>query len=311
MPPPVSPDDDPRSASQEYLDPSPHGVDARFAWSQGLDGSGVGFVDLERGWTLDHEDLVDSAIDIISGVNTDYHGHGTAVLGEVAMVDNELGGIGMAPAVMTRVVSQWRPGGQYKTAEAILSAASEMDAGDVLLLEAQTQYQTTGEAFVPVEVEPLVFDAIRTAVGHGIIVIEAAANGTVDLDGFQDVDGRFVLNRHSGDFRDSGAIIVGAASATAPHGRLDFSNFGSRIDCYAWGHGIDTCGDGANRRRPRRLHGRLRRDLRRKSDRDRMRAAASVHARARRAAAVSRRPRCARSCRTRGSTRPARIRASI
>ena len=204
-------------------------------------------MDLERGWTLDHKDLVDSAIDIISGVNTDYHGHGTAVLGEVAMVDNELGGIGIAPAVMTRVVSQWRPGGQYKTTEAMLSAASEMDAGDVLLLEAQTQYQTTGEAFVPVEVEPLVFDAIRTAVGHGIIVIEAAANGTVDLDGFQDVDGRFVLNRHSGDFRDSGAIIVGAASATAPHGRLDFSNFGSRIDCYAWGHGIDTCGDGANR----------------------------------------------------------------
>jgi hypothetical protein len=119
-----------------------------------------------------------------------------------------------------------------------------MAPGDVLLLEAQTQYSTTGIAFVPVEVEELVFDAIRHAADRGIIVIEAGANGSVDLDQFQDVNGRFVLNRNSPDFRDSGAIMVGAASSHAFHQRLFFSNFGTRIDCYAWGESIVTSGDG-------------------------------------------------------------------
>jgi hypothetical protein len=27
---------------------------------------------------------------------------------------------------------------------------------------------------------------------------------------------------------------------------MDFTNFGSRIDCYGWGEDIDTAGDGMN-----------------------------------------------------------------
>lgn len=243
-PPPVSPADDPRSGNQGYLNPAPEGVDARFAWDQGpVDGSGVGFVDLEQGWTLNHEELQAANIGIISGENFAYHGHGTAVLGEVCGVDNSLGGIGLAPEVTTRVVSQWRTTEKYSTADAILAAAAVMHPGDVLLLEAQTEYPTAAN-FVPVEVEDLVFDAIRVAVARGIVVIEAAGNGFLDLDEFVDVNGRQILNRNSPDFRDSHAIMVGAASANVPHGRLDFSNFGSRIDCFAWGEAIDTSGDG-------------------------------------------------------------------
>ena len=244
-PPPVTPDDDPRSGGQGYLAPAPDGVDAHFAWTIAqIDGTGVGFVDLERGWTLNHEDLEEAGVQIISGVSVDYRGHGTAVLGEVAAVDNALGCVGIAPNATVRVVSQWRTGNTYSTADAILSAAERMAPGDVLLLEAQTTYETTGSLFVPVEVEELVFQAIRGAANRGIIVIEAGANGSVDLDGFTDVDGRQVLNRNSGDFRDSGAIVVGAASSSSPHHRLGLSNFGSRIDCYAWGEHITTCGDG-------------------------------------------------------------------
>ena len=243
VPPPVNAGDDPRNASQGYLDAAPIGVDARFAWAQGIDGEGVGFVDLERGWTLLHEDLAEAGITIISGVNTDFHGHGTAVLGQVAMVDNNVGGVGVAPRVRTRVVSQWREGFQYKTAEAIASAVAVMARGDVLLLEAQT-VQFAGGPFLPVEIEPLVFDAIRAAVDRGIIVIEAGANGFQDLDQFVDLSGRQTLNRNRPDFQDSGAIMVGAGAAAAPHGRLGFSNFGSRIDCFAWGEQIDTSGDG-------------------------------------------------------------------
>jgi len=34
--------------------------------------------------------------------------------------------------------------------------------------------------------------------------------------------------------------MVGAGSSTPPHRRLRFSNYGSRIDCYAWGEKIET-----------------------------------------------------------------------
>ena len=51
----VNAGDDPRSASQGHLDPSPDGIDAEFAWGiAGGDGAGVKFIDLEQGWTLDH-----------------------------------------------------------------------------------------------------------------------------------------------------------------------------------------------------------------------------------------------------------------
>jgi hypothetical protein len=241
-PPPLDPSNDPRNASQGYQDAAPVGIGARAAWAKAT-GSGIGFVDLEQGWTLNHEDLAAAGITLISGVNTAYTGHGTAVLGEVAAVDNTLGGMGIAPAATTRVVSQYRAGGGYNTAEAILSAVGVMAAGDVLLLEAQTVHpNATG--YVPVEVEQAVFDAIEFATAQGIVVVEAAGNGSEDLDQFEDTLGRKILNRGSPDFRDSGAIMVGAASSAVPHTRLGFSNFGSRIDCFGWGENIDTCGDG-------------------------------------------------------------------
>jgi len=241
-PPPLNPSANPRNANQHYEDAAPDGIDARYAWSQ-ADGSGVGFVDMEQGWTLNHEDLVAAGITIISGVNTAYTGHGTAVLGEILAVDNTIGDMGIAPKVTARVVSQWRSAGIYNTAEAILSAASAMSSGDVLLLEAQTSHPTAS-GYVPVEVDQAVFDAIQYATSQGIIVVEAGANGSVDLDAFQDINGKFIFNRSNADFRDSGAILVGAASSSAPHTRLSFSNYGSRIDCYAWGENIDSTGDG-------------------------------------------------------------------
>ncbi|TWW10826.1 peptidase S8 [Planctomyces bekefii] len=241
-PPPVNAADDPLARNQGYLDAAPGGIDARFAWGY-ADGLGAEVVDLERGWTLDHEDLASGGITLISGVNKDFHGHGTAVLGEIVGVDNMLGVVGIAPRARARVVSQWRTSTNYNTAAAIASAAASMRTGDVLLLEAQTVHANAA-GYVPVEVEDAVFDAIRAATDDGIIVVEAGANGAVDLDAFSNSAGKRILNRAHSDFRDSGAIMVGAASSAAPHTRLSFSNFGSRIDCFAWGEGIQTTGDG-------------------------------------------------------------------
>jgi hypothetical protein len=48
------------------------------------------------------------------------------------------------------------------------------------------------------------------------------------------------LNRISKDFKDPGAIMVGAALSNVPHGCLWLSNYGSRIDVYGWSQNVDT-----------------------------------------------------------------------
>lgn len=244
VPPPVHSSDDPRCVDQRYLDAAPTGIDARFAWGV-TDGAGVGFVDLEQGWTLNHDDLVAAGITLISGVNRAWFSHGTSVLGEVVGVDNTIGVVGIAPQATARVVSEWRTNTTYSTADAIASAVSVMAVGDVLLLESQTTYPSVPGREVPVEVYAVTQTAIRAAVDSGIIVVEAGANGGVDLDTFKNLAGKTILNRGSADFVDSGAIMVGAASAAVPHARLSFSSRGSRIDCYGWGESITTTSSNA------------------------------------------------------------------
>ena len=244
-PPPVEPPfvnaaDDPRSANQGYLDPAPDGIDAEYAWNfPGGDGAGQALVDMEWGWTFNHEDLAAHGITLISGLNHSYYHHGSAVLGEIAAVDNAVGCVGITPALASiRCAGQHLPGGGYSTAQPILDAIAVMEFGDVLLLEAQTNL--FGYNLVPVEIEPAVFDVIRLATSLGIVVVEAGGNGGVDLDTVVNPGGQYIFNRASMDFMDSGAIIVGAASSTAPHARLGFSCHGSRIDCYGWGENVDT-----------------------------------------------------------------------
>jgi hypothetical protein len=67
--PSVDPDDDPMYPAQGHLDPAPASIDAEFVWPReasngtlvsgfrGGDGAGRHVVDVEAGWTLDHQDL--------------------------------------------------------------------------------------------------------------------------------------------------------------------------------------------------------------------------------------------------------------
>ncbi|WP_051286861.1 S8 family serine peptidase [Paenibacillus taiwanensis] len=233
---PVQPDDDPNYPLQGYAAPAPLGIYAPYAWQyEGGDGKGIKWVDVEQGWAFNHEDLASHAIPLLpGGINALYFSHGTAVLGQVSAVDNTIGNIGLASKAQPFASSQHRTNYTYNTAEAIIVAANTLSAGDVILLEAQTGYPTAS-GYVPVEVYPAEFDAIRYAVDRGITVVEAAGNGSVDLDRFQTVDGKYILNPNHPDFRDSGAVIVGAASASLPHKRMGFSTHGNRIDAYAWG----------------------------------------------------------------------------
>ena len=225
---------------QHYLDPSPTGIDAEHAWNfSGGTGAGVGLIDVEQGWVLNHEDLP-PGIALLTGRNKQFFGHGTAVLGVVAAVDNGRGVVGIAPGIgKLSVVSQWWSERHFCTARALFVAAMNLQPGDVLLLEAQTACRLVPGLF-PVEIEPAVQSVIRLAAARGITVVEAAGNGDQPLDDFNHPTWGRSLDR------PSGAIMVGAATAGSEHARMAGSNFGRRVDCYAWGEQVATTGDGVD-----------------------------------------------------------------
>lgn len=238
--PSVHPDDDPRSESQYYLDPAPDGIDAEFGWDDtapvpGADGDGIHVIDMERGWTLNHEDLVAAGASLLHGsIRDGSRAHGTSVLGETSGVDNTLGVVGIAPKADADVVSYW---GSTR-ADALLAAINTLSFGDVILIEAQLS--TSSFSKVPIEILDDEYEMIRLATALGIVVVEAAGNGDNDLDAVTNPAGDNVFDRNSPDFRDSGAIMVGAATSSVPHQPMWFTNYGNRIDCYAWGEDVET-----------------------------------------------------------------------
>jgi hypothetical protein len=245
--PVVNSSDNPRRSSQGYLDPQPNGIDAEYAWGfVGGDGKEQSLIDLERGWTLDHEDLAAHGAKLLHGSLLDSsRRHGTSVLGELCAVDNTTGCIGIAPNVGTVNVVSFNDSSR---ADAMLSAIETLSWGDILLIEAQVD--VGNDMLGPIEVYDADFEVIQLATERGIIVVEAGGNGTnngstpaMDMNTYVDPTGLQILNRDPAnpDFRDSGAIIVTAATSSAPHKRLPYAPYGNRIDCYAWGENIDTC----------------------------------------------------------------------
>jgi serine protease len=244
--PTVYPGNDCRWPRQGYLDPAPDGIDAEFGWQfDGGDGAGQHFIDLERGWTLEHEDLKDHGATLVGAIFDNARPHGTKVLGVVCAVDNDRGDVGIAPNVdSVGVVSYY----QGTRADAIVAAIDRLPYGGILLLEAQLRGMTIGGTYywgLPIEVLDADFEAIRLATAYGITVVEAGGNSRIDLDTVKDDYGNLVLNRGDRAFCESGAIMVGAATSTVPHSPVYFSgnngsNYGSRIDCFAWGEDVDT-----------------------------------------------------------------------
>jgi hypothetical protein len=235
---------------QGYIEPAPSGVDAAFVRAKpGGTGSGVTIVDIENGWTFDHEDLPLTAADLLSGSNAPdlaNQYHGAAVVGVMAGLDNGLGVTGLAHGATIKVASWYG----LSPAATIDAAASALAPGDILLLEGQVDGPngacdfSSQEGCVPMEWEYANYAAILNATSAGITVIEAAGNGGEDLDnviygGAFDPTGRLLAP--SGP--PSGAVIVGAGDP-ATHARLGFSNYGSRVALQGWGSGIVTAGYG-------------------------------------------------------------------
>lgn len=259
---------------QGYLEDAPAGISAGWAWKALAEAAltqstsalpKLTVCDLEQAWRPDHLDL--EALKVpepfyganrasLKEENAPGH-HGTAVLGQLAAADNVKG----AAADYGRFVlsshfkskneteapkSELHPfaGTNGHVAAAIVGALvthldnpKPLELGDVLLLEVQRGLR-------PTEIDAADFDAIRLASARGVIVVEAAGNGGFNLDAGLDPDTGRSFRRGDSRFRDSGAIFVGASRAAVPHDRALFSNYGSRLDCFAWGEAVTSCGYG-------------------------------------------------------------------
>lgn len=226
----------PYDEKQGYLKPAPAGIDAAYAWGKpGGRGDKVWFADIEGAWNTKHEDIPGDRVELIGRAmwGRDWEMHGTAVLGEVVARTNDLGMVGIAPDVPRVFTSSvaWA-----SAAKAIDRAQAKMRPGDVLLIE----LHATGPRgrFLPMEFWDDVFDVIKIATARGIVVIEAAGNG------FEDLDHEAYEKKFDRKKRDSGAIMVGAGAPAAPgwtdRSRLDFSNYGGRVDVQGWGRAVAT-----------------------------------------------------------------------
>jgi serine protease len=267
--PAVSPNDEPITIDQpqNHLNSAPAGIGIRNIWDpalypylQGKDGAGIQFVDIEKGWDLNHEDLGGISF-VLPGDNRAEYQHGTNSLGVVVARDNGTGVIGIAPAATAKVVSIYRDptSTSPNRSDAILKAShsSVLAFGDILLLEIQVLDANNTDIRWPVEVERAPFDNIRLAIAAGIVVVEAAGTAKSNVAGaaqnlanyvVQELDTNSVLVRKNildpnpGNihFRDSGAIIVAGATSGTQHTRITTSNYGDRVNCYAWGEKVVT-----------------------------------------------------------------------
>ncbi len=264
------------TAFQTYRGTAPDGIDSDYASTvSGGGGSGVNIIDIEKAWCFSHVDLKENLGGLIGGVaslDPELRHHGTAVLGVLGGDRNDFGITGICPEASVRTISVLghnTPGctSDWGSAAAIRLAADLLSPGDIMVLELHNpgplsnfQPRPDQYGYIPVEWWPDNMAAIGYATSLGIIVVEAAGNGGVNLnDPVYDSNPQFPSDWHN-PFRrttiDPGAIVVGAGapplgtngSNRGPdRSRLAFSNFGDMLDAQGWGYEVTTSGFGDQR----------------------------------------------------------------
>lgn len=233
---------------QGYLDAAPGGIGARHAWKKGQRGKGVTVADIEGDWVNDHHDLKTANAVTVNGVRAAsslWYDHGTAEIGLVIGTRNNYGITGIAFQARILLYSIYRAdgsgGNDINIPEAIVQAAQDLEPGAIIYLPIEFRDDFSNGRGFCVEYYDDVFEAVQYAVDRGIVVIEAAGNGGLNLSG-SIFEGKF-----NPDQRDSGAIIVGAGGTPDYRDlqRLSFSCYGDRVNLQNWGEQVVTTGYGS------------------------------------------------------------------
>lgn len=225
-------------ANQSYIQSNP-GVNMQYAWDLGLNGQNIKLRDVEYGFNKNHEELVDINTSLANGmtISTDaseaYTEHGTAVFGILYAHKGSYGISGMAYGAQELILyPEWQLSG-YNRINAVTQSINNSTIGDVIVYEMQASAFTSTD-YVMAEYNQVIWDLTKAATDSGITIVAAAGNGAVNLD-----SPSFANYMARGD---SGAIIVGAGSASTNHNRLSYSTFGSRVDLQAWGENVQSIG---------------------------------------------------------------------
>lgn len=191
----------------------------------GAQGENVKVISAETDhWDTKHLDLPNSFKDF--GDTAPVKAHDTSSVGIMGAKDNGFG--------VTGIVNKAKFGHLFArhydlALLSIIEAGEALEAGDVIQIGMQVQTlevnSCRSNCNIPMEYQPAWYDAIKTLTDKGIIVIEAAGNGNINLD---------LLNKFDRNTQDSGAIIVGAVCASSGK-KADFSSYGKRVDSSSWG----------------------------------------------------------------------------
>ena len=230
---------DPDTAFQRYHRMPPAGINSYAAWQvPGGSGRGTRVADVEHGWDLDHPELQSADVtrlNVLPPVRRADHDHGTQALGIVGAHQNGGTLTGIAPAARLAVA---HAGGDAATA--IVLAARHVGRGGIVLIEigeAIPERIAEDTGHIPLEHDPMIKAVIVAATALGVLIVEPAGNGSVNLD----TDPRYPDLRPPA--ANSGALIVAAGqSQTDESGSPTyvwmpavFTTGGSRVNCFAPG----------------------------------------------------------------------------
>lgn len=211
------------SSYQKYLD-EPHGMNVRNAWARGNTGQLAVIRHIDFGVNSFHEDLQNKNITIVTNNGTTKeeilkNSHGTASVGVISAENNGFGVTGIAHSA--KLYSYY-----IANADRVLEDARP---GDIVSFEYARMHN---EKMVPGTILKSFWDKIYNLTQKGVIVLNVAGNGSVDLS----QSSNFI------DYGDHGGILVGACSPNNGR-RISFSNYGHSTSLVnSWGSEIATTG---------------------------------------------------------------------
>ncbi|MFH1653966.1 MAG: S8 family serine peptidase [Pseudomonadota bacterium] len=257
------------SSQQGYLTAN-GGIDAVYAWNQGITGKGVHVYDEDSAFNFDHEDLQldytvynekdnpkgslvnsvsslaahlppDKQPFIMTGVPLDFaFAHGTAVAGILNASHNNgtgnFGVKGIAPDAKLLAGLTDERNLYYGGVVVIESAVTGKDGCEKTT--GGPDDPCFGKGQLPCEVVPDEMKYYQTLAAIGITVVEGAGNSSLDIGDPSQYTGKWSVWVNP-TTQDSGAIMVGASEG-ANMQKAAFSNYSPRLDAYSWGKGVVT-----------------------------------------------------------------------